>query len=124
MMVNDEVFADTYALICILEGHPGYAPFVDRHLLATIFNLAELHQAVLRKYGMKEAHRQLHKHEHCLTEIPFEVVEAASAYRLTHKKERLSYADCIGYALAMQLNIPFLTGDKQFEGKPNVLFVR
>jgi predicted nucleic acid-binding protein len=32
--------------------------------------------------------------------------------------------DCISYALANRLGIKFLTGDMQFEGLPNVEFVK
>jgi predicted nucleic acid-binding protein len=40
-----------------------------------------------------------------------------------NKKDKLSYTDCLGYALAMELEIPFLTGDRKFKGKKNVLWV-
>ncbi|MBI2143262.1 type II toxin-antitoxin system VapC family toxin, partial [Candidatus Woesearchaeota archaeon] len=45
-------------------------------------------------------------------------------FRLKYKKENLSYADCIGYALAEMMRIKFLTGDEKFRNKENVEFVK
>ena len=44
--------------------------------------------------------------------------------KLKYKKENLSYVDCVGYALALELGIKFLTGDQKFENKDNVEFVK
>ena len=45
-------------------------------------------------------------------------------FKLKYKKERVSYVDCIGHALALELGIRFLTGDEKFEDKDNVEFVK
>jgi len=39
-------------------------------------------------------------------------------------KSNLSYVDCIGYILAKELKVGFLTGDREFEGMDNVEFVK
>jgi len=45
-------------------------------------------------------------------------------FRALNKKRNLSYVDCIGYIIAKQRNIKFLTGDKEFEYMENVEFVK
>ena len=39
-------------------------------------------------------------------------------------KRNVSMTDCVGYILAKQLGIKFLTGDKEFEHLDNVEFVK
>ena len=51
-------------------------------------------------------------------------IAAAMQFKLAHKAENLSYADCVGYALAAELGIKFLTGDEKFRSKENVEFVK
>ena len=51
-------------------------------------------------------------------------IKNAMKFRLANKKKKLSYADCIGYQLAKEHGLKFLTGDKEFENLPNVEFVK
>ena len=39
-------------------------------------------------------------------------------------KRKLSMTDCIGYMMAKQWGIKFLTGDKEFEDMENVEYVK
>ena len=52
------------------------------------------------------------------------VIKEAAKLRLKYKKNDLSMTDCIGYILAKEWNIKFLTGDKEFENMENVEFVK
>ena len=45
-------------------------------------------------------------------------------FRYDNRKGKMSYIDCLGYVLAKNNKIPFLTGDKAFENLPNVKFVK
>ncbi len=45
-------------------------------------------------------------------------------FRLKWKDRKVSIPDCIGYVMAKNLDIKFLTGDKEFEGLDNVEFVK
>ena len=49
---------------------------------------------------------------------------AATEFKIEHAKKELSWADCIGYAIAQQEGLKFLTGDSQFKGMPHVKFVK
>ena len=55
-----------------------------------------------------------------------EDVKAGMKKRLELRKKKvdLSYADAIGYAVSLRLNLKFLTGDKAFQNLPNVEFVK
>ena len=44
--------------------------------------------------------------------------------RRENRKKNLSYADCLGYAFALENNRLFLTGDKEFKDMKGVEFVR
>ena len=57
-------------------------------------------------------------------QIPLETIKQAMVFRLANKKEDLSYVDCIGYAFSQQNLIKFLTGDRRFESKIGVEFVK
>ena len=45
-------------------------------------------------------------------------------FKIKNIKRSLSYADCIGYIIALRYGIKFLTGDKEFETLENVEFVK
>ena len=59
-----------------------------------------------------------------VVEIDDETIKAAIKFRKEHKKQDLSYTDCIGYIYAKRNNLKFLTGDKEFENLPFIEFVR
>ena len=59
-----------------------------------------------------------------ISEIDTEIIKKAMKFRFSHKKQKLSTADCVGYVLARENDLKFLTGDKEFEGFPNVCFVK
>ena len=50
----------------------------------------------------------------------------ASALRLELRRQgrNLSLVDALGYVLARRLGVPFLTGDRAFEGLDGVEYVR
>lgn len=53
-----------------------------------------------------------------------EHIFAAAYFKKRNKKWNISYADALGYAIAEQEGICFLTGDKAFERMQNVEFVK
>jgi len=44
--------------------------------------------------------------------------------KLKGKGLNISYADAVGYSLALEMGIKFLTGDKEFRDLDNVEYVR
>lgn len=124
-MPNTEVFfADTYAIVEIIGGNPNYEAYTSAILVTNAFNLTELYYALLKDYGKKIADRYLGVYAHCSIPISTSAIQNGMQFKLANKKDRLSYADCVGYSLAAELGVKFLTGDGKFEGVDNVEFVK
>lgn len=116
--------ADTYALIELLGGNLNYKPYLNHILITTQFNLMELYYHFLQDYGIETADKYLDIYSKFVVPITDTSIRTAMEFKLKHKKEKLSYADCIGYALSLEWSIKFLTGDQKFETKENVEFVK
>lgn len=124
-MTETKIFlADTYALIEMLGGNRSYKPYLDHILITTKFNLVELYYHFLHDYDKKTADKYLKLYSQFIIPITYSSIQSGMQFKLIHKKEKLSYVDCIGYALAIELSIRFLTGDQKFENKENVEFVK
>ena len=118
------LFADTYAFIEMIKGNPLYQPYTNLQIVTTLPNLIELYYYLLREFNTSIADKYLIGYSEFLTPITLPCIQYGMQFKLQHKKEKLSYVDCVGYARALQLNIKFLTGDDKFKDKPNVEFVR
>ena len=117
-------FFDTYAVVELLEGNPRYAPYKEEVVTLTIFNLAEIYWVALNKLGKQQADDIFREYRPAAVEIDDETLKEAIAFRKSHKKRGLSYADCVGYIYAKRHRMKFLTGDKEFEDFSNVEFVK
>lgn len=117
-------FFDTYAVIALLDGQPSYAPYIDKEVVLTIFNLAELHFITLKNFGPAKAREVYHQFQDCAAEPDPEDIFAAMEFRLTNKSRNMSITDCIGYIYAKRHGLLFLTGDKEFQHLENVEFVK
>ena len=121
--MTSEFLADTYAYIEILRKNPRYQRYKDAKLFTTTIHLSELIYYFLRVGEEKRVSLVKKLFGDCV-HIQFSTIISAMKFKLANKKHKLSYADCIGYALACELNIPFLTGDEKFEGLANVEFIK
>lgn len=117
-------FFDSYAIIEIVKGSPSYAPFSDEVVVITLFNLVEIYWSFVLDFGEEKAKQLYQNFKECVVSINDSVIQEAIKFRKENKKRNLSYADCIGYIYARQNNLLFLTGDKEFERMPNVMFVK
>ena len=117
-------FFDTYALIEVAKNNPDYLDYSSSVVITTIFNLAELYYILLKDFSEERAKTVYYKFKECVNEISDDVIFGAMKFRKQHKSKNLSYADCIGYCLAMQNNLKFLTGDREFRDMPNVEFAK
>jgi len=117
-------FYDTYALIEIFKGNLRYKKFEDYKIYTSIMNFYEFYYSILKEFNEKVAQNWKKQVDLIFLEITEEDVIEASKFRLKNIKEKLSYIDCLGYALALNNNIKFLTGDEKFENKKNVEFVQ
>ncbi len=86
----------------------------------------EIYYAVLRDYGEVEAEKAYSAAGKFLVEFDEEDVKEGMRRRLQlrRKKLNLSYADALGYSVALRLGVRFLTGDEEFETLDNVEYVK
>ena len=118
-------FFDTYALYEIIEGGENYKRYTKSIVIVTTkLNLMELFYGLLIRYDEKTANNFYEKFLSYCTGIEDNIIKKAMIFRALNKKRNLSYVDCIGYILAKQRNVKFLTGDKEFENMDNVEFVK
>ena len=122
--MNEEYFFDTYAIVEIIKGSISYREFRHSRIVITIFNLVELHYKILRDFNRQLANEILDKYADYVINIDKETIKKANEFKLLYRKKRISAPDAIGYAMAKNLGIKFLTGDKQFEKLENVEFVK
>lgn len=117
-------FLDSYALIEMVKGNPKYEKYLDFEFFTSVFNLYEFYFSLLKDFNEQTANKYFYEFKKRVISVKDENIFAASKFKLENKKKCLSYADCIGYAMSLNLNVKFLTGDKEFEGLDNVEFVK
>src|SRR3989344_4534734 len=111
-------FFDTYVFLALDKGSKNYEKFKDVDAITTRFNQAE-YGWILIKMGEDTGADNLEPYIH---EVDFNIIKAALTIRKKYKK--MSMPDAIGYATANYLKIPFVTGDADFKGLPNVIFTK
>ena len=117
-------FFDTYVLMEFVLGNEAVKKFFSEKPVFTVLNLIELYYNAMRIYGREVADESFAMFKTFVLPIPDDVLKEAMEFKLSNKKKKLSYADCIGYAYAKKHNLLFLTGDKEFKNMENVEFVK
>ena len=119
------LFFDTYALIEIGKNNINYEPYkTDVKIFISMLNLMELAYFLIREKRENEIDGVFNELGKFVVSYNKEILINAAKMKYRYKKERLSYVDCIGYLLAKQLNVKFLTGDEKFKKMKNVEFVK
>jgi predicted nucleic acid-binding protein len=119
-----EHFFDSYAIIEITGQNPNYAVFRDEAIITTALNIAETHYILTGKAGEEAADEIIDNLDVSLLEFTKSIAVEASKLRHKHKKQKMSYADCLGYIAALKHGLKFLTGDDAFKGMADVEFVK
>ncbi len=122
--MDETYFFDTYAIIEILNGNKNYKEYINKNSVLTKLNIFEIFYKILREEGRDKAKNILDKYYISVVDYGKFIIEEASKFRLEYKKRKLSMSDCVGYIIAKEIGIKFLTGDSQFKDLPNVEFVR
>ena len=118
-------FFDTYALIEIGKNNPNYEFYKkDVKIFVSMLNIMELAYFLIRENKENEIEDIFNNLSKFAISYNKEILISATKMKHQYKKEKLSYIDCIGYFLAKQQNIKFLTGDEKFRDKKNVEFVK
>ena len=117
-----KLFFDSYALIEIYKGNKNYEKYKKVKIVTSYAHLYETYYNLRKESGIEEIESFFqHLQKFCIS-LKFDWIKDATEFRLKNKKADLSYADCLGYIVAKDLKIKFLTGDRQFKNLPNVEF--
>jgi predicted nucleic acid-binding protein len=118
-------FADSYALIDYVKGNPKYRKyFEEQKIVTTRLQLMELYYSTLLDSTEELAETYYDSFlDNCIS-YGDGLIKKAMKFRHQQRKRKLSYADALGYQLAQENEIKFLTGDKQFEKMGQVQYVK
>lgn len=117
-------YFDTYALFEVLQDAEAYRPYADAVVFTSVLNLGELYYGLMARLGRSRADALLARMVPSFLEVSLDAVKAAMRFRLAHRGKRMSHIDCIGYAVARENRLRFLTRDEAFRGLPGVEFVK
>jgi len=115
-------FFDTYAFFEIIRGSFSYEKYKDAHAITTVFNMAELNYNLKKEVGSKIADKYTDMFKDFVMEVTLEDIKKAISLKV--KKKHLSIPDAVGYVISQKYKVKFLTGDSDFEGMPNVEYVK
>jgi hypothetical protein len=110
-----------------LSDNPNYrAYFEENDGVLTKLNLIEICFRTLEIHGEEAAAQVLKLLAKYTVDFAQADIVGAMKLRLTMKKDgrNISYADALGYYLALKNKLKFLTGDKEFIGLEGVEFVK
>lgn len=123
-MGTEAYLLDSYACMEMLRGNQAYQRFTTAMAVLTKLNLFEVYHALLRQDGIRNAEVSLERYYPLAVDFDRQVIREAAQLRVRLRERNLSMADCVGYTLALQMGVRFLTGDRQFKDLPNVEFVK
>lgn len=115
---------DTYALVEISKGNTNFTKILNSQFSIPNLIMAEFYGIMYRAYDEKTAQYWLRKLTPFCKEIPIKTLIEAVKYRIDHKKEKLSFFDCAAYIYAQRNNMLFVTGDKAFQKRKGVKYVK
>jgi len=115
---------DTYSLVEIHNGNPQFAKILNDKVAITEITMSEFYGYLYQKHNEKTADYWLRKLSFYLHKVPIEVLVKAVKYRIDNKKQKLSFFDCAGYVFAVENDMVFLTGNKEFKNKKGAEFLK
>ena len=116
-------FFDTYAIIEVIKNNPSYQKYMEEDLLTGVLNYAEFYYWYLKNKEKAQSIGWFRKIRDELLKLEVRDVIEGMKIRFENIKRKLSFVDCVGYAMARRRNLLFLTGDPGFRGMPDVEFV-
>ncbi len=115
---------DTYALYEISKGNHKFQFLMDEEIVIPETTIAEFYWVLLLEYDKLTAdywYKQLNPYIKSVDKI---LMMKAMNFRYENKKQDLSFFDCVGYVYSRENNMKFVTGDKEFEKKEGVMFIK
>lgn len=117
-------FFDTYAILATIDGDPAYKKYEEEKMFTSKLNVGELYHVLLKRYNKATAEYWIKKLDFELIDFSTEEVIAAMLFKHAHSRRNFSVFDVVGYTIAKDRGIRFLTGDRQFEDLENVEFAK
>jgi uncharacterized protein len=120
-------FYDSYAVIAYLSDNSNYRTYFEEcDGFLTKLNLIEISYRILELHGTQAASKVVNLFAKYTLDFGVSDIVSSMKLRLKLKKggRNISYADALGYYLALKNKLKFLTGDKEFEGLENVEFIK
>ncbi len=120
-------FLDSYAIIEMAKGNPNYRPFRDEASITSRSNLLEVYYILTQLDEEPLAKACLATLGPSAVDLQLELIPTIARLRLRQRGatgRRFSYSDASGYVYARENGYSFLTGAHEFEGLPDVTFVR
>ena len=114
---------DTYALVEIGLDNPKFTHILNENFVITDLTMAEFYSLLYRQGNEEMAQHWYDKLKNSLAATNVDILIKALKYRIDNKKDNLSIFDCVGYIFSLENNMKFVTGDKAFKNKENVIFV-
>lgn len=118
------LFFDSYALLEIYKGNKNYEKYKKVKVITSYLHLYELYYSLRKNHNEEEIKDFFQFLQNFCVDLKFDWIPKATKFRFFYKKRDLSYADCLGYVIARELGIKFLTGDEQFKDMSNIEFVK
>jgi predicted nucleic acid-binding protein len=120
-------FYDSYAVLAYIDDQPNYRPYFEEDDgILTKLNLMEIYYRMLETHGSHAASEAINVFSKYQRNFGIAEIESAMRLRFRLMKKKglnISYADALGYNIAMKNRIKFLTGDPSFESLKGVEFV-
>ncbi len=124
METTQTYFLDSYALIEIIKENKNFNKFQETINFTGFANLLEVHYRIGGEFNEKKADEIIDKLKPLVINIEIKDIKDASNFRKKNIKNKFSYIDCLGYIMALNRNMKFVTGDNQFKDFDNVEFVK
>ena len=120
---SEVFFYDTYALYAIATGKESYLEYSKGKILTGLMNLYEFYYILIKEGNRKLADDFFNRLIDSCVKINPDLVKEAAEFRFKEIKRKFSYVDCLGYIIAKENKVKFLTGDIGFKGMLNVKFI-
>ncbi len=126
-MEKPRYFYDSYAVMAYLSDNLAYrAYFEENDGVLTKLNLIEVSYRTMELHGEEAAEEVVTLFAKYVIDFGPADIVASTKLRMELKRtgHNISYADALGYYLALKNKLKFLTGDREFEGLAGVEFIK
>ena len=115
---------DAYALWEINFGNEKFSKFLRYDFIVSDWTLIEFYRGMLREYGQETADYWLKKLKPHAKPVGIDMLIKAVLFQHENRKRKMSLFDCVGYIFSLEHDFKFVTGDKEFEHREGIEFIK